>query len=455
MPSFTPSFTSAADWLRYNLMNIGSALGDAANAINSKLAAGLQVSSAEWKSLYQLALADTERYADALQYLALRTDIPAADRQTFQSTYQNLTGRLDVARRASDIFQTRAAQDLASAMKGFKDARVLGGLGTLFDLQEVWDNLQSGNYQEAGASIAGMIGSAHGARAAVMLAAWVVTGATFPVWVVVGTVALALAGGEFYKYLFNTFVNVDAAVSTVFNAGKLYVPRRDPLVLDLDGDGIETVGLSATSPILFDHDADGIKTGTGWVKQDDGFLVLDRNGNGTIDDGRELFGDPTPLNGTGSLDATAGIASDGFAALTREDSNADGIVNATDTRWANLRVWRDLNQDGRSQSGELLTLSALGITAIRLQSTVANQNLANGNVLHLRGTYVRSNGTEGVAGTVQEVSNLDFIEDTFHREFADNIPIPDAIAALPSMPGPDQFATFKRPRHLASVATRF
>lgn len=59
----------------------------------------------------------------------------------------------------------------------------------------------------------------------------------------------------------------------------------DPLTLDLDGDGLETTGINPTSPILFDHDADGIKTATGWVKSDDAFLVLDRNGNGTIDSG--------------------------------------------------------------------------------------------------------------------------------------------------------------------------
>ncbi|MBK6402426.1 MAG: hypothetical protein IPF74_11000 [Rhodocyclaceae bacterium] len=64
--------------------------------------------------------------------------------------------------------------------------------------------------------------------------------------------------------------------------------RRDPLAIDLDGDGIETVGVAAG--VLFDHDADAIKTGTGWLKGDDAFVVLDRNGNGTIDSGRELFG---------------------------------------------------------------------------------------------------------------------------------------------------------------------
>ncbi|MEI7431786.1 MAG: hemolysin, partial [Betaproteobacteria bacterium] len=70
---------------------------------------------------------------------------------------------------------------------------------------------------------------------------------------------------------------------------------RDPLTLDLDGDGLETVGIDSTNPILFDHTGSGIKTATGWIKSDDAFLVLDRNGNGSIDNGQELFGDSTPL----------------------------------------------------------------------------------------------------------------------------------------------------------------
>lgn len=64
---------------------------------------------------------------------------------------------------------------------------------------------------------------------------------------------------------------------------------RDPLAIDLDGDGIETVGIGST-PVTFDHNADGVRTGTGWVTGDDAWLVIDRNGNGSIDSGRELFG---------------------------------------------------------------------------------------------------------------------------------------------------------------------
>jgi len=68
------------------------------------------------------------------------------------------------------------------------------------------------------------------------------------------------------------------------------LPRRDPIVFDLDGDGIETTSTRDGIVILFDHDGDSVKTGTGWIKPDDGWLVLDRNGNGVIDSGRELFG---------------------------------------------------------------------------------------------------------------------------------------------------------------------
>ena len=91
---------------------------------------------------------------------------------------------------------------------------------------------------------------------------------------------------------FNSLIPQDVANS--FNGAQQFIRRRDPLTFDLDGDGIETVGIDPNNPILFDHDGDGLKTATGWVKADDAFLVLDRNGNGTIDNGTELFGDSTP-----------------------------------------------------------------------------------------------------------------------------------------------------------------
>jgi hypothetical protein len=78
-------------------------------------------------------------------------------------------------------------------------------------------------------------------------------------------------------------------LNDLYLRARAWILPRDPLALDLDGDGIETIGINGYDTVLFDHNGDGVKTGTGWVKSDDGFLVLDRNGNGLIDDGSELL----------------------------------------------------------------------------------------------------------------------------------------------------------------------
>lgn len=170
----------------------------------------------------------------------------------------------------------------------------------------------------------------------------------------------------------STEVLIDQKSGVNFTSAQSFIPpRRDPLVFDLDGDGLETAG-PAQSGVLFDHDADGIKTGTGWVKSDDGFLVMDRNGNGVIDNGRELFGDATPLY-------AGGTAADGFAALAQEDSNSDGKITSADSKWSSLRIWRDLNQDGVSQANELFTMQNASIAGINVAKTANSVTLANGN----------------------------------------------------------------------------
>jgi hypothetical protein len=151
----------------------------------------------------------------------------------------------------------------------------------------------------------------------------------------------------------------------IFRCTDAALIRRDPLILDLDSDGFETVGIDTTAPIPFDHDGDGVKTATGWVAGDDG---------------HELFGDATPL-------AAGGTAADGFAALAQEDSNNDGQVDALDAHFADLRLWRDLNQDGISQSDELLTLVSQGIVFLSTARTTNSTLLANGNQIADLGTH--------------------------------------------------------------------
>lgn len=107
------------------------------------------------------------------------------------------------------------------------------------------------------------------------------------------------------------------------------VEFRDPLVLDLDGDGLETVGTSAG--VMFDHDASGVRRGTGWVRPDDALVVLDRDGNGTIDSGRELFG-------TQTLMSDGRFAAHGLEALADLDSNGDGVFDAADERYGEVML---------------------------------------------------------------------------------------------------------------------
>ncbi|MBD2438866.1 RHS repeat protein [Nostoc sp. FACHB-110] len=149
-----------------------------------------------------------------------------------------------------------------------------------------------------------------------------------------------------------------------------------PLVFDLDNDGIELISLQ-NSATFFDLDADGFAERTGWVKADDGILAWDKNGDGEINDITELFGNET---------------TDGFIILKQLDSNNDGIIDSKDTQFNNLRVWRDKNQDGFSDIGELRSLNDWNIHSINLNYQAVN--LTNeGNRISSTSTYTLANGT--------------------------------------------------------------
>ncbi|MEW6532821.1 MAG: hypothetical protein AB1473_18470 [Thermodesulfobacteriota bacterium] len=104
----------------------------------------------------------------------------------------------------------------------------------------------------------------------------------------------------------------------------------DPLILDLNGDGVNTVGLSAG--IHFDQDGNEFKELTGWVAPGDGILMLDRNGNGRLDDASELFGDLMVL-------PDGMTTGNGFAALAYYDANSDGKIDYSDPIWSQLKLW--------------------------------------------------------------------------------------------------------------------
>ena len=156
---------------------------------------------------------------------------------------------------------------------------------------------------------------------------------------------------------------------------------RDPFVLDLDGDGIE-LGTLADSQAYFDLNGDGFATRTSWLKGDDGFLALDRNQDGKINDITELFGSP---------DRT------GYEELSELDSNADGVIDKADERFAELLVWQDVNEDGISQADELKPLTEAGIVSISLTHESVTDQQGDGQLAR-RGSFTWKDGTQGTAG---------------------------------------------------------
>ena len=195
---------------------------------------------------------------------------------------------------------------------------------------------------------------------------------------------------------------------------------RSPLILDLDGDGVETIGKSAG--IHFDHDSNRFAETTGWVGKDDGLLVWDRNGNGKIDNGGELFGNKTKL-------ADGTNAANGFAALTELDSNHDGVIDASDAEFSRLRVWKDADSDAIMSDGELLGLEATGVQSIKVAYGQQNTSDAQGNQ-HLQiGQYTR------IDGSTRAMDDVWFAADMACTTDMNTVAIADDIAALPDLQG--------------------
>jgi hypothetical protein len=168
--------------------------------------------------------------------------------------------------------------------------------------------------------------------------------------------------------------------------------------------------------VNFDLFADGQSVNAGWVSSGDGLLVMDRNGDGAINDGSELFGSSTTL-------ASGQKAADGYVALRELDSNADGVISSDDALFAELRVWVDSNTDGVSTEGELKTLTSLGITSINTQAT-ADISLDNGNVIGLTSSYETSDGK------THEAADVWFATDRVASSSTEAAAVDSAIAAL-------------------------
>ncbi|MEZ4575628.1 MAG: hypothetical protein R2857_12050 [Vampirovibrionales bacterium] len=139
--------------------------------------------------------------------------------------------------------------------------------------------------------------------------------------------------------------------------------KGSPLILDLDGNGLAFSSMAQGS--LFDLNGDGLKEQVAWSTAD-AWLALDRNGNGTIDSGQELFG-----NQHG--------AANGFEELKKRDDNHDGVINSQDDVFTQLRTWIDANGDGVSQAEELKTLQEAGVEQLFLAYDESSATDTHGN----------------------------------------------------------------------------
>lgn len=147
---------------------------------------------------------------------------------------------------------------------------------------------------------------------------------------------------------------------------------------------------SYTDGVLFDINATGTPVQVGWTEAGSsiGILALDRNGDGTINNGSELFG-----TATRRLDGS--LAANGFEALKDLDVVHDGQVDANDPAYELLRVWFDNSHDGVSQVNELVPLSTAGIVALFTHYRETSRMDRNGNLYAWQGSaLVLKNGRE-------------------------------------------------------------
>jgi hypothetical protein len=181
-----------------------------------------------------------------------------------------------------------------------------------------------------------------------------------------------------------TFPDNDGCQNGLFNVNGCCCTADTPVLIDVLGDGFDLT--DPANGVNFDIDMNGTREKLSWtaLDSDDSWLALDRNSNGLIDNGGELFG-----NHTSQPEPTVGNTRNGFLALAEFDKatnggNDDGFVTEADAVFNSLRLWQDINHNGISESIELRTLKSQGLKKIELEYRKSRRVDRNGNIFLCR-----------------------------------------------------------------------
>lgn len=197
-----------------------------------------------------------------------------------------------------------------------------------------------------------------------------------------------------WGYLPNCSGMEDTNCNGIYNDEECYLLEISPIVIDILGNGFDLT--DGDNGVQFDLNNDGTPEQLSWTSSnsDDAWLALDRNGNGTINNGAELFG-----NFTEQPNPPSGEEKNGFLALAEFDKpanggNSDGLITNNDTVFSSLRLWQDINHNGISERTEVFKLRQLGLRKMHLDYQESNRVDEYGNRFKYRAKVKDANDAQ-------------------------------------------------------------